>query len=342
MLTLRRGLSLSQQQVLSIRQLVSTAVPGLVDGHITITDQQGKLLSDSTPSEGSMLGQTPRQQEMRRAIEDELTRKAQDMLDQSIGPGRTIARVSADIDYRRIERHQETFNSDGRVVIRESISSEKSSDPVPAAGRDMAQVAVGDPARVSLEQTAGNSRRENVETEYRVPSGRETMIDSGGAISRLSVSVSVARGAQPRDAAALAQIERMVRSAVGLVKTAERQDVIEVLEMDFPVVANSPVDSQWPLLDRIPFDPMSALRVLAGLALILALYQFSRKAVIRLSVEHAPAGVPISQLTGGNARALMGGKSAEEGSDLDHIASLAEQNPSAVATWIDQTVRGSR
>jgi len=345
MLTLRRGQALSQHQVLSIRQLVSTAVPGLADGHITITDQQGTLLSDAARGEDPILGQTHRHQEMRRAVEDELTRKAQDMLDRAIGPGQTIARVSAELDFRRIERHNETYDADGRVVVRETISTENTSEPIPVAGRDMARVAVGDPSHVVLEQSVGQSRREDVDTEYRVPSGRETTIDYGGTVSRLSVSVSVARDEQPRDAAALDQIERMVRSAVGLVQTAQRQDTIEVLEMAFPSVSDAPVPAPWPLWELLPFSPMSVLRVLAGLALIIAIYRFSRKTIRQLSIERETVGIPVSQLTGGGgSRSLSEGgtESASEGSDLDHISSLAEQNPGAVAAWIDQTVRGNR
>lgn len=342
MLTLRRGHTMSQHQVHSVRQLVGTAVPGLLMGHITITDQQGRLLSDAAQAEDPVMGANHRHLEIRRAVEDELTRKAQDMLDLAIGPGQTIVRVSADLDFRRIERFSETYDADGRVVVRETITSENTSEPIPVAGRDMARVAVGDPAHVVLEQAVGQSRREDIDTEYRVPSGRETVVDYGGSISRLSVSVSVARGEQPREPAELQQIERMVRSAVGLVNTAERQDAIDVLEMAFPTTVAPPLPERWPWWDLLPFSPVAALRFLAGAALIFALYLFSRNTVRQLSIERETVGTPVSQLAGIGEADLLPETIPDaqgEDSDLNHITRLAEQNPSAVATWIDQTVR---
>ena len=62
----------------------------------------------------------------------------------------------------------------------------------------MARVAVGNPADIAIEQAMGQMQREDVDTEYKVPSGRETVVDKGGRIARLSISVSVAAGAEPR------------------------------------------------------------------------------------------------------------------------------------------------
>lgn len=339
---------MSQNQVHSVRQLVSASVPGLLEGHITITDQQGIMLSDAAQTEDLIMGGNNRHLEIRRSVEDELARKAQDMLDLAIGPGQTLVRVSAELDFRRIERQSQTYDATGRVVVRETINSENTSEPIPMAGRGMARVAVDDPADVVMEQAIGQSRREDIDTEYLVPSGRETVVDYGGGISRLSVSVSVARGEEPREADEIQKIERMVRSAVGLVDTADRQDTIDVLEMAFPVVTapKAPEHRWW---EVIPFAPMAMLRFLTGAALILALYLFSRKTVRQLSIERETVGTPVSQLAGlggaGGTNALqednLGVKPEARGddSDFDHIARLAEQNPSAVASWIDQTVR---
>ena len=210
MLSMKRGANLSAAQVASIGQLVGTAVPGLAEGNVTITDQQGRLLSDPRDREDEALGSPRKHMDMRRAVEEELTKKAQDMLDRAIGTGQAIVRVSADLDFRQVERYNETYNAEGRVVVRETISTENSSEPITLAGAGMSRVAVGSPSDIVLEQAMGQLRREDVDTEYRVPSGRETIVDKGGKVARLSISVSVARGEQPRDAEALQQIERMV------------------------------------------------------------------------------------------------------------------------------------
>ena len=278
-------------------------------------------------------------------MEEELTRKAQDMLDRSIGPGLAIVRVSAELDFRQIERYNETYDSENRVVVRETISSEKSSEPITLAGAGMARVAVGTPSDIAVEQAMGQMNREDIDTEYRVPSGRETVVDKGGRIARLSVSVSVARGTEPRSPDSLQQIERMVRSAVGF--SSSRQDSIEVLEMPFAALPASPNLDMWRWWHRLPVMPETILRVTIGLALLATLYAFSRKALRQLSVQREDAGTPVAELAGGEHadRHLPEPEPFEEHMDkneqLEYASRLAEQNPSIVAIWIDQTLRNA-
>jgi flagellar M-ring protein FliF len=343
MLTLRRGAQLHPNQVVSITQLASTAVPGLNESNVTITDAQGRLLTDPLADEDQAMGSPRRHMDMRRTVEEELTRKAQDMLDRAIGVGQAIVRVSADLDFRQVERYNETYNAEGRVVVRETISSENSSEPITLAGAGMARVAVGSPSDIVVEQAMGQLRREDIDTEYRVPSGRETVVDKGGRISRLSVSVSVAQGAQPRNADQLNQIERMVRSAVGF--SADRQDAVEVIEMPFAALPADPAVEGWHWWQRLPVMPETAFRVMMGLALLLTLYAFSRKALRQLAVEREDVGTPVAELAGGEEEThqlnapepLDPEMSVSE--ELEYVVRMAEQHPATIATWIDQTIR---
>lgn len=345
MLSMKRGAHLSDAQVASIGQLVGTAVPGLAEGNVTITDQQGRLLSDPRDREDEALGSPRKHMDLRRAVEEELTKKAQDMLDRAIGSGQAIVRVSADLDFRQVERYNETYNAEGRVVVRETISTENSSEPITLAGAGMSRVAVGSPSDIVLEQAMGQLRREDVDTEYRVPSGRETIVDKGGKVARLSISVSVAQGEQPRDAEALQQIERMVRSAVGF--SSQRQDTIEVIEMPFAALPSSPESQGIHWWHRMPVMPETAFRVMMGLALLFTLYAFSRKALRQLSVQREDAGTPVAELAGGEhgeTKHLSEYEPFEgmtQSEELEYVSRLAEQNPAAIATWIDQAIRSS-
>jgi len=314
------------------------------EGSVTITDQQGRLLSDPSQKEDVALGSPRRHMDFQRNVEEELTRKAQDMLDRSIGPGMAIVRVSAELDFRQIERYNETYDAEGRVLVRETISSENSSEPITLAGAGMARVAVGTPSDIAIEQAMGQLKREDVDTEYRVPSGRETVVDKGGKISRLSISVSVARGEEARAPEALQQIERMVRSAVGF--SAQRSDTIEVLEMPFAALPAAPGLEGWQWWQRLPVMPETALRLLTGVALLLTLYAFSRKALRQLSVQREDVGTPVAELAGesrGATEALPEAEPFDDGmtknEQLEYASRLAEQNPSIVAMWIDQTLR---
>ena len=342
MVTLRRGSRLEPHQVLSISQLVSTAVPGMSGGNVTITDQQGNLLSDSSNKDEVAIGSPRKHMDYRRSVEEELTRKAQDMLDRSIGPGLAIVRVSADLDFRQIERYNETYDGESRVAIRETTSAEKSSEPITLAGAGMARVAVGTPSDIAIEQAMGQMSKEDTDTEYRVPSGRETVVDKGGRIAHLSISVSVARGAEARSLDELEQIERMVRSAVGF--SSERQDTIEVLEMTFAPLPSAPGLNVVRWWQRLPVMPETILRVTIGLALLLTLYAFSRRAMRQLSVQREDVGTPVAELAEGEepVQQLAEADPFEEHMDkneqLEFASRLAEQNPAVVVSWITQTL----
>ena len=355
MLTLAQGAHLREEQIHSIRQLVGTAVPGLTTGHVTITDQQGRMLADSSPDRaGSFISSSKNQLEIRRALEIELTRKVQEMLDISLGLGRSVVRVNADLDFREVERHQETLDPDGRVLIRETISTESSTDPARLSGANAARVAVGDPAAaVSMEQGPGaSSRREDVDAQFRVPSERRVTIDRGGRVERLSVSVSVARGEAPRTANELEHIERLVRSAVGAVNTTERQDAVEVVEMQFGTDPTTRERIAIPWWHRFAVLPANATRNIAAGLLLIALLLFGRRSFRTVGIERETVGTPISMLTGRTeAQALMEDATNARGepvvlergeeSETEMVSRIAEQDPAAVATWIEHAVRSS-
>lgn len=347
MLSLARGIQLEPEQIQSIGQLVSASVPGLSQENVTITDQKGRMLSAASSQADPILESSSRQIDWRRTVEESLAKKAQDMLDLSFGAGQAIVRVSADIDFRQIERHNETFDAEGRVLFRETIKSEKTTDPVRTPGSGTARVAVGDPASsVTMEKTAmGESKSEDIDSEYHVPSGRETILDHGGKINRLSVSVSIAKNAEPRSQEEVDNIKRLVISAVGAVTTSPRLDSVEIVEMAFK---NQPLagDAQtpWPWWQQLPFSLFGALRSLAGMLLLLTLYILSRRTLRQLSIERETVGTPVSMLANGSMHMLP-----SEGQDLstpesenptDSVSRLAEQNPNIIATWIDHTVRG--
>lgn len=350
MLSLRRGATISAAQVMSVRQLVSSAVPGLGNGSITITDQQGRLLSDNGDEESSLYGISSRQLEVQQELEERLARKAQEMLNLAVGPGLAMVQVSAELDFRRIESHKETYDSEGRVVARESISSESSSEPVPSGGgRDMARVVVGAPDDVRSEQASSTTRREDIDTEYRIPSGREIMLDEGGRIKSLSVSVCIAEGETPRTEEELKRIESMVRSAVGIVQSPERKDRIDVVEMAF---AGGPVDvpgnvpvAEWNWWQALPFSWQALSRSIMAVALLLGLFLLSRNALARLSVQREDVGVPVGMLAGadGYSRHLPDSSMSQEDisveNSLDNISRLAEESPETVANWIENVAR---
>ena len=50
-----------------------------------------------------------------------------------VGPGRALVRVTADIDFKRHRKTEETYNPDGRVQKKESIRTLKTQSPASGA-----------------------------------------------------------------------------------------------------------------------------------------------------------------------------------------------------------------
>ncbi len=345
MLTVADGDTLSAAQVRSIQQLVAGSVEGLTASAIAVTDQNGRMLAKGAATEEGLEAASD-QWEIQVKLEDMLERKAQEMLDVALGSGRSMVRVSATLDFSRVEKRNETFDAENRVVIGETISSETSSEPGMAASGGMApfvQVPVGDPGRMTVEQPMSKRKREDINTQYKVPSGLEHVIRQGARIQRLSVSVSVAAGAEPRDETTLTRIGNMVKNAVGFVESAERADSIEVVEMPFTAVEPDAVATlAW--WQAPPAFAFSVARGLGALLILLAIYVFSRRMMASLMVERTELGAAAGSLPAGGDE--LGGMLSVDGIQIeptfDGVARLAEENPRAIAAWITNVSKGAR
>jgi len=244
-LRLRSGSSLSNSKVSAIKHLVAAAVPGLEARNITIIDTAGNLLSRSTGSD-TVAGLTDEQLALQAAKEKHLTTKVQSMLETVLGPGKAIVRVSADLNFERVERSEEKIDPDSAVVVDESSETEESTGP-------LAQTASGAPgtaANVSVSQTAPNvpavaaskKSREKINNTYDFDRTTSRTVSEVGNIKRLSVAVFIAqrhegKGDQKKYVARpteeLKVIEGIVKSAVGFTETPARQDQVTVAEIPF-------------------------------------------------------------------------------------------------------------
>jgi len=160
MVTVAAGNSIGQAQVRSIKQLVASAVQGLSPVAIAVTDQYGHLLSQRVESDEDGIDGEGSQLEMQEKMESMLTKKAQDMLDMAIGVGKSIVKVSASLDFSKVERRKESYDAEGRVAMSETISTETTSTP---GSGNIVTTTVADPSKVTPDQEIGRaSCRERV------------------------------------------------------------------------------------------------------------------------------------------------------------------------------------
>src|SRR4030042_464709 len=130
---LRQGRGLSPAQIDGIVNLVSSAVPDLHPSQVTVVDLNGRILSKPqdvlTPGRLSTAQMT-----FQRQAEESLERKVQSLFDQILGSRKSIVRVSADLDFQKIDIREESFTPNKELVRSEQKTMERSSRGQEAAG----------------------------------------------------------------------------------------------------------------------------------------------------------------------------------------------------------------
>jgi flagellar M-ring protein FliF len=227
---LSAGGSLTKRQVGGISHLIASSVEGLSPGNISIIDYNGNLLTQAGGSD-DLAGLSSSQLELRQNVERYLERKAQSLLDNSFGVGKSIIRITAKLNFNQVEETSETFDPDNLAVRSEERTSETNSD-ASSNGLDSS--------------TAQNSSNvETTVTNYEVNKTIQRVVSSVGGIDKLTVAVLVDGSYemvpgeegeqvlqyQPRSSEELDRITAIVKNAVGYDDT--RSDKIEVMNMQF-------------------------------------------------------------------------------------------------------------
>jgi flagellar M-ring protein FliF len=209
-LTLKQGASLSREQVMGVQRLVAASVAGLNPARVVVTDQRGITLSgsDAAGDEGIPTGA---RLEMKRDIEEYVTRKVARLLDSTFGPGQAIVSADVSLNFDEIRRTVQDAQPSGVRRRRQVVSGTGSGEPTD----EFADPAVPSPSNSSTD----------VEYEY----GRrvEQVIAAPGGITRLSVGVVVPGNL---DAEKQKRVTELVRMAAGI--NEQRGDAIVVLPLD--------------------------------------------------------------------------------------------------------------
>ena len=215
------GVIIEEEQVKGISALIANSVDGINADAVVVVDSDGKLLSDSQ-GEQTVMGSTGNQWDLKNSVESRLQTKIQDILDGVLGYQNSIAKVSVNLNFEKIERTTEAFDPDKVVILSEERQTESS------FGQDSAQYA-----------------KENVLTNYELNKTVEHYVSPTGGISRVTVAVlvdgtyveeedeegEIQKVYQSRSDIELNQISDLVKSAVGYME--ERGDLVEVENIQF-------------------------------------------------------------------------------------------------------------
>jgi flagellar M-ring protein FliF len=255
---LKRGAALAPEQVRGIVHLVSGAVEGLSPDRVTVLDTSGRVLGGVDRSTAGLSGS---QQEARAALEAEIERRIQTLLDPVVGPGHSAVRVAAQMSFDQVERTEERF--DPKAVVKQEARSNEvslgtSSQPSGVPGPEAANPSNSSNSRI---------QREAEQITYEVSRTVQKTVVAPGEVKRLSVAVlldpPVVQGNRvSRSAEELDRIRRLVQSAAGV--RTDRGDEVEVAEVPFDPTQASEREPLAP-----PAHPALAVPIWAWMALVL-------------------------------------------------------------------------
>lgn len=202
-LQLKQGATLNRTVAAGIVALVAWGVEGLTPENVTLVDSKGRILSEQHgPDDEAVPGS---QLEFRRDLERDLAAKAEEMLAKTLGYGRAVVRVTADVNFKRVKEKRERYSPEEKAVSFEKVSSSKT----PSGG--------------------GTGSQEETETQYLVSKSTQESEDRMGTVERLSVATLVDLNGQDGSNSPILsreEVEDIVKRAVGFSK--DRKDEIKV------------------------------------------------------------------------------------------------------------------
>lgn len=346
-LTMKPGQELDSGQVEGITKLVSMAVPGLDAKGITITDSQGNILEGGAAG-ASGAGAASERLAIEGAYERSVQSRLDAMLAATLGPGKAVTQVRAQLDLDKVTTDSETFDPEKVVELESETSSEELNSTGGAAGAVAGAAANTPPGNTFPATTGGNGTteytKESGSTRNGVDRVRSQIEKTPGAVVSQSVAVQLSDQVPAADVEA---ITRSIQAAVGF--NADRGDTVQVETVAFAEDGTA-ITAAKAAAEAAENPPAAAggldimnLAKTAGAAIGLLLFAlFVRKSLRGRQSELEKAlpellkqgPVPVSELTGAAAvRQLEGQRKSPIEAQMED---LARRKPDDVA----QLLRG--
>jgi flagellar M-ring protein FliF len=381
------GRILDDGQVAAITHMVSSAVPDLPVRNVTVVDQDGNLLTQGA----SGVGLDASQLKYVRQVEHDTQSRIDAILAPLFGAGNARSQVSADLDFSKLEQTSEAYGPNGSpqaAAIRsqqQNISTEMSqagAGGVPGALTNQppqpASAPVSAPAGANGASGATPvSDHRDTTTNYELDKTVRHYQQAPGDIKRLSVAVIVnyqpkldAKGhatMQPLDAQKLAQIEQLVKDAMGY--DAKRGDSVNVVNAAFQQEVDPNANLPWwRQPDIIALAKQIATWLGIGAVALFLYFVMVKPALRRAFPPPEPVAPSLPGMADGEPLLLDGlpetarlaGAEGEDGADneaallafeseknkfernLEYARNIARQDPKIVATVVKSWVNDER
>jgi len=249
----------AEKSAMSIRHLVSAAVPGLSADKVTVLDSNGNLLAaGDDPSNTSAARTLGVEQTVEAQIGDNIRRA----LTPYLGPDNFRASVKAEVNTDTRQTEETIFDPNSRVErsvqsVRANENNNQKQASTPASVEQNLPEAQST-ATDGPQSSSQNDRKEEI-TNYEINSKKIATVSNGYTVTKMSIAVVVnqqrlmtilGKGATPEQIAKrVADIQKMVASATGL--DDKRGDVIDVSAVEFIDGLDGEAIPQAGMLDSI-------------------------------------------------------------------------------------------
>lgn len=238
---LKPGHEFTPEQVRAVRFLVANSVEGLIPTHVAVVDTTGKSLAeDDTGTSIASLSNT--QLSLKQNYEHYLQQKVQAMLDQTLGIGQAHVEISADLNFDSIQETSERWDPKSAVVATENLNNETTHTKTQQAEAPVGTTVNTEKTDSDKSATEASTSKETQQNQYNVNRTVESLQKATGVPTRVSAAVVVnvrtsgtgaTASTQPRTPQERAQLEEMVKDAIGYTYNDVRKDSVTVQEMAF-------------------------------------------------------------------------------------------------------------
>ena len=257
------------------------------------------------------------------------------MLEKVVGAGNAVVRVSADVDFRKVEQQEELYDPDSMVVRSEQKRSEKVGGVVAARVPGLKANQPGGGGGTGIAQGQPSEKKEQV-LNYEINKVVKHMVESPGAIQRLSVAVLVHQK-EDAEETQLPRLISLVKGAIGF--DEKRGDQVQVVSTPFDKsLREGPDEIPSPGIFEMLRNLLPSILKYGGLLLgvLLLIFAVLRPLLKRLSEEGRQLEAFQQKLPDSLEQIE---KAIPEMTERDKLVRLVQQDPGRAANIIKMWLR---
>lgn len=276
----KRAEPVGDEQVSAVVCLVASAVKGLKPQNVTVVDSDGKVLNEGPQMSPSNMSSN--QAKQKRQLESELAQNIQSMLAKTLGPDKSVVRVSAELNFDQIQQSQTSYQP-----------ATPATGQTPAKGVPINEVTTSEDYKGNVMPTGGNVpapatrgggpndsyTRSDSKVEWGVDKTVKETVSAPGAVKRLSVAVLVDEKVPLTQ---LGSIRQTVMAAAGI-DQKNRQDVVSVERIKFSTEQQQKIAEQAKTDSRNELI-MSIAKNASAVMILVAFLFFLKKTIRQIKV----------------------------------------------------------